>query len=44
MKKVVFCLAALTWMSAANAQTGEEWDNPSISHVNRERPIREPCL
>ena len=37
MKKVVFCLAALTWMSAANAQTGEEWDNPSISHVNREK-------
>lgn len=23
MKKVVFCLAALAWMSAANAQTGE---------------------
>ena len=37
MKKVVFCLAALAWMSAANAQTGEEWDNPSISHVNREK-------
>jgi len=37
MKKVVFCLTALTWMSVANAQTGEEWDNPSISHVNREK-------
>ena len=37
MKKVVFCLAALAWMSVANAQTGEEWDNPSISHVNREK-------
>lgn len=37
MKKVVFCLAALAWMSVVNAQTGEEWDNPSISHVNREK-------
>ena len=37
MKKVVFCLAALTWMSVVNAQTGEEWDNPTISHVNREK-------
>ena len=26
MKKVVFCLAALAWMSVANAQTGKEWD------------------
>ena len=37
MKKVVFCLAALAWMNAANAQTGKEWDDPSISHVNREK-------
>ena len=37
MKKFVFYLVALTWMSAANAQTGEEWDNPSILHVNREK-------
>ncbi len=35
MKKVVFCLAALAWMSAANAQTGEEWDNPSIDQRGR---------
>ena len=38
MKKVLFCLAALAWMSVANAQTGEEWDDPSVSHVNREKP------
>ena len=37
MKKVLFCLAALAWMSVANAQTGEEWDDPSVSHVNREK-------
>ena len=24
-------------MSAANTQTGEKWDNPSLSHVNREK-------
>ena len=37
MKKTLLCLVALAWISAANAQTGEEWDNPSISHVNREK-------
>ena len=37
MKKVLLCLAALAWMSVANAQTGEEWDDPSVSHVNREK-------
>ena len=37
MKRIVFCLTALAWMSVANAQTGEEWDDPSVSHVNREK-------
>ena len=36
MKKVVFCLATLAWMSAANAQTGKEWDDPLVTSVNRE--------
>ena len=37
MKKLVFCLTALAWMGAANAQTGKEWDDPKVTHVNREQ-------
>ena len=37
MKKLVFCLTALAWIGAANAQTGKEWDDPKVTHVNREQ-------
>ncbi len=36
MRKVLFCLTALFGTLTVGAQTGNEWDNPSISHVNRE--------
>ena len=36
MKKTFFSLTALVCMATANAQTGKEWDDPTISHVNRE--------
>ena len=36
MRKVLFCLTALFCTLTVGAQTGNEWDNPSISHVNRE--------
>ena len=35
--KVFFMLAAWFFLAEANAQpTGNEWDNPKVSHVNRE--------
>ena len=36
MKRVLFCMAALTCTMAAFSQTGKEWDDPKITSVNRE--------
>ena len=36
MKKSIFSIAALTFALTAVAQTGNEWDDPQITSVNRE--------
>ena len=36
MKRLTICMAALMVMGMATAQTGNEWDNPQVTHVNRE--------
>ena len=37
MRKMMICLAALSLPVLASAQmTGKEWDDPKVSHVNRE--------
>ena len=36
MRKLIICMTALLAWSTASAQTGKEWDDPQVTHVNRE--------
>lgn len=36
MKRIIFCLIALTTITTSFAQTGKEWDDPKVTSVNRE--------
>ena len=35
-QKIIFCVALLSFSRVAQAQTGNEWDDPTITSVNRE--------